>query len=439
MSLSRGLSSGQRRVFWITWLTYAGFYLCRKNLSVVLPLLNHVSGLRNIDLANIVFGYSLLYAVGQFGCGPLSDRIGAKRVVGAGLLLVVASNILMGAHASLIWLLVFACLNGAGQSTGWSGLVKTMAIWFSGGNRGIVMAWWSTNYVLGGFLATAFATWAIVQPWLLPQLGWRRGFLLPALLLLVIAAVYLIGAKEAPEKSDLPAEIQRVGLAKHRARSNWSVLAALLCKPSLWLLSLSYFFLELCRYALMFWLPLYMVNRLKYGLQASGYLSSLYELIGIIGAVLAGYISDRFNQSRRAPVSAIMLCGFGVVLLFEPALSQSGLIGTAVAISCAGIFSFGPDTLLSGAGAQDIGEPEAAATASGLVDGIGHLGAIFSPYVVVYVSESYGWDSLFFVLGGAAFLAAAALIPIWNLKPSNSIEIRCEEDTLQPLACAAGK
>lgn len=433
------LSAGQRRIFWITWITYAGFYLCRKNLSVVLPLLNNVSGLRSIDLANIVFGYSVLYAIGQFGCGLLSDRIGAKRVVGAGLLLVAGSNILMGAHASLLWLLIFACLNGAGQSTGWSGLVKTMAIWFGSKNRGIVMAWWSTNYVLGGFLATAFATWAIVQPWLLPQLGWRRGFLLPALVLLAITGLFLLGVKEIPESADLPSDMQSDAIELRRARSNWSVLAGLLRKPSLWMLSISYFFLELCRYALMFWLPLYMVNRLKYSLQASGYLSSLYELIGIAGAVLAGYISDRFSQSRRAPVSAIMLAGFGIILLLEPTLSRFGLIGTAVSISLAGIFSFGPDTLLSGAGAQDIGEARVAATASGLVDGIGHLGAIFSPYVVVFVSERYGWDYLFFLLAGAAFLAGGVLMPIWNLKPSIHAALQLEEEALQHAACAASE
>ena len=433
------LSAGQRRIFWMTWIAYAGFYLCRKNLSVVLPLLNHDSGLRSIDLANIVFGYSLLYAVGQFGCGILSDRIGAKRVVGAGLLLAVCSNILMGAHASLIWLLFFACLNGAGQSTGWSGLVKTMAIWFRGKNRGIVMAWWSTNYVLGGFLATAFATWAIVQPWLLPQLGWRRGFLFPALLLLAITAVFLVGAKETPELADLPPGVPSDPTSFRSMRTNWSALAALLRKPSLWMVSISYFFLELCRYALMFWLPLYMVNRLKYSLQASGYLSSLYELIGIIGAVLAGYISDRFSQSRRAPVSAIMLCGFGIILLVEPALTNFGFMGTALAISLAGIFSFGPDTLLSGAGAQDIGEPKAAATAAGLVDGIGHLGAIFSPYVVVYVSEHYGWDRLFFLLASAAFLAGAVLMPIWNLKPSIQIDVLTESEAFQQVSYAASE
>ena len=431
------LNAGQRRIFWITWVAYAGFYLCRKNLSVVLPLLDRASGLRDMDLANVVFGYSLFYAVGQFACGLLSDRVGAKRVVGAGLLLAVFSNLMMSAHAALIWMLVFACLNGAGQSTGWSGLVKTMAIWFHGGNRGIVMGWWSTNYVLGGFLATAFATWSVVQPWLLPQLGWRRGFLFPALLLLAITIVFLIGAKDAPDGAVLQATPHDVPI--DRVRSNWSGLAGLLRKPSLWMVSISYFFLELCRYALMFWLPLYMVNQLKYTLQASGYISSLYELIGIAGAVLAGYISDRFSQSRRAPVSAVMLCGFAIVLLIEPALSRFGLIGTAVAISLAGIFSFGPDTLLSGAGAQDIGEPRTAATASGLVDGIGHLGAIFSPFVVIGVSQRFGWDCLFFVLAGGAFLAGAVLIPIWNLKPSRHAGVLVEEDAPHQAACAASE
>jgi sugar phosphate permease len=157
-------------------------------------------------------------------------------------------------------------------------------------------------------------------------------------------------------------------------------------------------------------------------------------LVGILGAVLAGYISDRFSQSRRAPVSAIMLCGFAIIMLLEPALTKFGLTGTAIAISLAGIFSFGPDTLLSGAAAQDIGEPKAAATASGLVDGIGHLGAIFSPYLVVFVSERYGWDHLFLILAVSAFLAAAVLLPIWNLKPSCQTDVQVEDRVLQTTA-----
>jgi sugar phosphate permease len=174
-----------------------------------------------------------------------------------------------------------------------------------------------------------------------------------------------------------------------------------------------------------------MVDHLKYSLQLSGYVSSLYELVGITGAVLAGYLSDRFMQSRRAPVAAAMLCGLGIVMLIQPALTRFGFIGTAVAISLAGMLSYGPDTLLSGAGAQDIGEAKAAATASGLVDGIGHLGALISPYLVVLVSERYGWDRLFLIFAGVAFVAGAVLLPIRNLRLNDQHEVEIAKEVLQ--------
>jgi len=375
-------------------------------------------------LANIVFGYSLLYALGQFGCGFLSDRFGPRRVVGTGLVLIIASNLLMGFDGAPLWLLVFACVNGIGQSTGWSGLVKIMASWFSSQQRGVVMAWWGTNYVLGGFLATAFATWAVSQQWLLPALGWRRGFILPAAVLAVVAVPFFLLVRdepETPQPQDL-AEVPGATLDEHSNHSAWCEVRALLGNRAVWLIGASYFFLEMCRYALMFWLPYYMVNRLHYGLTASGYLSSLYELVGVVGAVAAGYISDRRMQSRRAPVSALMLCGFAVVVLAQLGTTSLGPGITGVVVSLAGLLSYGPDTLLSGAAAQDLGQAKAAATASGLIDGIGHLGALISPYLVIYVSEHYGWDRLFLVLAAAGFAAAGMLIPLWNLKPSDHSE-----------------
>jgi sugar phosphate permease len=376
-----------------------------------------------MSLANIVFGYSLLYALGQFGCGFLSDRFGPRRVVGTGLVLIVASNLLMGVHGAPLWLLAFACVNGIGQSTGWSGLVKIMASWFSSRQRGVVMAWWGTNYVLGGFLATAFATWAVSQQWLLPTLGWRRGFILPAAVLAVVAVPFFLMARDEPETPQ-PQDLAAAGASPdgRSGHSAWREVRALLGNRAVWLIGASYFFLEMCRYALMFWLPYYMVNQLHYGLTASGYLSSLYELVGVVGAVAAGYISDRWMQSRRAPVSALMLCGFSVVILAQMGTASLGPVVTGVAVSLAGMLSYGPDTLLSGAAAQDLGQAKAAATASGLIDGIGHLGSLISPYLVIFVSEHYGWDRLFLIFAAAGFAAAAMLIPLWNLKPSDHSE-----------------
>lgn len=414
-------SASQRRVFLITWMAYAGFYFCRKNLSVVLPALQGAAGLGSFKLANIVFGYTLLYVIGQFVFGLLSDRIGARAVVGAGLLLAAGSNLFMAVHSTYLWLLVFACVNGAAQSTGWSGLVKMMAAWFQGANRGVVMAWWGTNYVLGGFAATAFATWTITQETIFPQLGWRRGFVFPALLLLAVAVLFLGWVEEAPAEERVPdGDSSSWGRrASRHEPSNWANLAELLRKRALWMVSLSYFFLELARYAFLFWLPLYMVERLHYSLRLSGYLSSFYELVGILGALIAGYASDRLARSRRAAVASVMLFGLGCSLFCQPFLSRFGPVGIAIIVSLAGIFCYGPDTLLSGAVAQDIGEEKAAATATGLVEGIGHVGALFSPYVAIYISKHYGWDLLFPVLAVSAFLAAIALVPIWNFAPQN--------------------
>src|ERR1700744_5259359 len=217
-------SKAQRTTFAVTWLTYAGFYLCRKNLSIALPLLGRTSEMSSMRLANIVFGYSLLYAIGQFVFGFLSDRIGPKRVVGVGLLVIVVSNLAMGFHSAILWLMIFACLTGAEQATGWSGLVKIMASWFGPENRGIVMAWWGTNYVLGGFLATAFATWAVAEHSLWAHLGWARGVLFPASLLVIIALLFFIYIKDTPAQS-FPRASPSVGrTASVPDRTSWADL-----------------------------------------------------------------------------------------------------------------------------------------------------------------------------------------------------------------------
>ena len=213
--VSEQLSQSQRawrlRIFAVTWLAYAGFYLCRKNLSVVMPLLETDLGYSNLQLANIVFGYSLLYALGQFGFGVLADRFGSRTIVALGLLVAVGANLLMGWGASLFLLTLLTCVNGAGQSAGWPGLVKNMAAWFRHRERGVVMAWWTTNYVIGGFVGTIFATFVVTSSWLMPGWGWRRGFWFPALALGAITVVFCVFARNRPADAGLPEIVENDG------------------------------------------------------------------------------------------------------------------------------------------------------------------------------------------------------------------------------------
>ena len=81
------------RIFALTWLAYAGFYLCRKNMSVMIPLLKVELGYTTEELAWMLTGYSVIYMLGQFANGMLSDRFGPRLIVGVGLVIAVVSNV----------------------------------------------------------------------------------------------------------------------------------------------------------------------------------------------------------------------------------------------------------------------------------------------------------------------------------------------------------
>jgi OPA family sugar phosphate sensor protein UhpC-like MFS transporter len=302
-----------------------------------------------------------------------------------------------------------------------------MANWFAVRERGVVMAWWGTNYALGGFIATIFAAFCATNSFLFPELGWRRAFLFPSFVLAIVCVLFLTLVREKPQAEDgVP---QKGALAPKSSSQNLARASDLLRQPVLWVISASYFLLEMTRYGFLFWLPLYLTRSLAYKPDSAGYLSSLFELVGFAGAVAAGYLSDRVFHSRRLPVGAIMLACFGLAILIEPSLAKCGFVGTAIGISAMGIFCYGPDTLLCGAAAQDVGGSKHAGAASGIIDGLGHLGSICSPYLVVYVSRFLGWNSLFLLFGILSFVAAAILCFKWNF---SSPELDEQQDSGKP-------
>lgn len=413
--------SWRYRIFVLTWLVYAGFYLCRKNMSVVMPLLMEDLGYTEVQLGWTIFGYSFIYMLGQFANGMLSDRFGPRLILGIGLLMSVATNLVMGvAASSLVLFGLLHMANGYGQSTGWSGTVKNMSSWFARKERGVVMAWWATCYSIGGVIATAFATYVANNETFLPELGWRRGFFAPAALLLAIALFYIIFTRNKPSDAgfedyvdDTPIDTEPEEVV--REEDTLSVWKAVLSSPPLWVTGAMYFFLKLTRYAFLYWLPLYLVKALDYKVGGAGYTSTAYEIAGFCGVVAAGYISDKLMQSRRFPVACIMLSLLAGSFLLYPFLGKEGLLFNIIGIGLIGFMTYGPDALMTGAGAMDIGSEKAAGMASGFINGMGSIGQMLSPLIVAYVATSwFGWNGLFVLFAGAAVIGAALMALMWN-------------------------
>jgi sugar phosphate permease len=153
---------------------------------------------------------------------------------------------------------MLACLNGAGQSAGWPGLVKTMASWFRHRERGVVMAWWTTNYVIGGFVGTIFATFVVTSRWLFPSWGWHRGFWVPAMALCVVAAVFFTLVRNRPSDAGLPEIVARedefrdapAGLSgEHPFLETARTYLRMLGDPEVWTVAVGALFSKVTRYS----------------------------------------------------------------------------------------------------------------------------------------------------------------------------------------------
>jgi len=429
-AISPDMKKWRLQIFSVTWLAYFGMYFCRKNFSVVMPVLSRELHTTKEEFAIVITVFSLMYMIGQFLNGYLSDRHGPRLIVGIGLLLSVISNLMMGWMGTVGSFLFLMGLNGFGQSSGWSGLIKNLTPWFKKKERGVVMSYWTTCYVIGGMAATAFATYWLSNQYFFSDLSWRRAFLFPAALLLVISLVYIVFIRNNPADVGLEPFEKDTSTEKGKRKEKAAHLAVLK-NGAVWIAAIMYFFVKFTRYAFLFWLPLYLSEALKYSDERAGYTSIAYEAFGFFGILAAGYASDYLFKSHRFSVSSIMLFCLAFVLYLQPHLSPLGIVPTIISIGLIGFFTYGPDSLMSGAAAMDIGKNHGAALAAGIINGVGSAGQLLSPFAVAYIVGKYGWDALFELFVFVTLIAALLLILKWNYGNENQ-EIE-SENTVNPM------
>ncbi|MEZ4267503.1 MAG: MFS transporter [Myxococcota bacterium] len=422
------MRSLQVRVFALTWLSYASFYLTRKDFSVVKGRLESDLDLTLAQLGMIDTLYLAAYAVGQFVSGSLGDRFGPRRILAVGMIGTATCAAAFGASSLFVPFLAAFAINGLFQSTGWSNNVAAMAPWFGRKVRGLVMGFWATNYQVGGLLATALAGWLLVH------YGWRAAFFVPAAwvggvgLLLFFFLVERPGDVGLPpvDHEERPPEIQPgpatsaaatpAAAVDPDAPARPSGMRRMLRSPTVWALGASYFCIKLIRYSLLFWLPYYLHKRLGYEEDVAAYLSTAFEAGGIVGVIAVGWVSDRFFSDNRARLIAPTLLALAVALAAYRIVGDWGMAANAISMAIVGFLLFGPDALLSGAAAQDIGGDDAAASAAGIINGLGSIGAILQGVVTATISAMYGWDALFYVFVLTATLAAVAVLPLARAK-----------------------
>jgi MFS transporter, OPA family, glycerol-3-phosphate transporter len=392
------------RVFVATWLSYVGFYFCRKPFSVAKGPIGDQFHWKATTLGNIYAAYLIAYAIGQFLASRLGPKLGPRINVLVGMALSIGVTAAMGIALSPWVMGGLIAVNGLAQATGWSGNVGTMASWFHKHERGRVMGLWATNFTVGAIVS------GLVLGWMLGFTSWQWCFYFGALVLAAVWIQFYFFQRDTPQDVGLapiddpvtPEDESKVVDPPGPIRLSREAWKNLL------LVAGFYFFAKLVRYAIWSWAAYFLQE--KYGCtpKDSAIYSTAFDICGIPGVFVTGWISDRFFHSRRAGIALVMMIGMMVATALLIGFGGSGVTVFVVLLGAVGFFLYGPDALLSGAGAMDIGSRRAATFAAAVISGFGSIGPVVQEVIIprVYNEKTAGLGPVFVILFASASMAA---------------------------------
>ena len=408
------LRTWQIKIFSATWLAYVGYYFARKAFYVVKSPLADSLGFTALDLAHLGTAYLVFYMVGQYSSAFFGRKLGPKLLLLIGMGISLICNFAFGVSNSFWTIFLFLSINGLAQGTGWPGCIGSLAYWFKRNKRGTILGFWSTCYQVGSVVATSFAAY------MLGEFGWRWSFFGASIVLLVIWAIVLYLHPNRPEDVGLdPIEEDDCDSCKDSAEIKEDDSDSLGWSKDVWstviTMGLIYFSIKFLRYALWSWVP-YFLNK-NFDMEASnaGYLSTVFDMAGFAGVLFAGYASDKLFKGKRSLLSAIMLSLMALAFILMYVKGATDLMFFTISMGLAGFMLYGPDSLISGVGAIDVGTKRGALVAAGIINGTGSIGPIFQEEIIGWLYTKYDQSivPVLILLVSMAIISASLTFYLW--------------------------
>ncbi len=179
----------------LVWLVYACFGITTGSIPPLVTTIMADLSITNGQMGLILGAWQFVYILTASPLGAMVDRFGAKRSVGVGALVILASLVLRGLAVDFWTLLLAVGMFGIGGPIISIGAPKVTAQWFSGNERGVAAGIYATGPWAGMAFALATAAGVVV-----PLTGsWRGISVVYGSIVLVVAIAWWLLAKEAPE------------------------------------------------------------------------------------------------------------------------------------------------------------------------------------------------------------------------------------------------
>jgi MFS transporter, CP family, cyanate transporter len=356
-------------------------------VPVALPPLRAELGLSLVQagwVSSMLTAVSVLLAA---AAGMWVGRLGVLRMVLAGLLLAAASSLAAATFAQGFWaLLASRFFEGLGFMFIAVACPALISAASSPTQRRFALGLWSTYMPLGASVALA------ASPFLLPTLGWRGLWQVTATgLALAALALWTQRIHFGPNAAQVAAQT-----------SFWKPVKAALGHFMPWLLALSFTAWALQHFALIIWMPTYLLEQRHLTRLDAALLTSAMLVACVPGNLVGGWLVQRGLPRGRMLMLAQCCAGLGAAVYSQEGWPDALRYTAAVAVSFAG--GVIPAVVMSSS-TWLAKTPQQIGTLQGLYTQGAQLGQfVGTPLLAAVVTATGQWQHALFVTGSAAIL-----------------------------------
>nr|WP_288498028.1 MFS transporter [uncultured Pseudomonas sp.] len=400
-------------LFLVTTINYAD----RATISIAGSSMQKDLGIDAVTLGYIFSAFGWAYVIGQIPGGWLLDRFGSKRVYAAGIFIWSLFTLLQGFVGmmpvawAVVTLFVLRFMVGFAEAPSFPGNARIVAAWFPTAERGTASAIFNSAQ----YFATAL--FAPLMGWIVYSFGWEHVFVVMGVLGIVFAGIWMktiYNPKEHPRIS--AAEVEHIasngGLvdmdqSKGSGGPKWNYIAQLLTNRMMVGVYLGQYCINAITYFFLTWFPVYLVQERGMTILKAGFIASLPAIMGFVGGVLGGVISDwllrrghSLTLARKLPIVCGLMLSTSMVLCNYVSAEWMVVGFMTLAFFGKGLGALGWAVV------SDTSPKQIAGLSGGLFNTFGNIASITTPIVIGYIISATGSFKWALVYVGANALVA---------------------------------
>jgi len=332
-------------------------------------------------VASMFFVFGAVFGV---AVGGLADRFGERRLLFAGLAFLILGTLIGGLIIDSGVLLATRVLEGVGYIAVTVSAPKIIFGAAKPADVPVAIAIWST------FMPLGMAIIMVISPWLLDGIGWQGVWLVNAGVLAVFIAIAALGlANRKPDKRGQGAEAPPA--------FDWPGTKALMARPGPWLLGLIFTLYSLQWFAVMTWLPTFLIETQERSLTNASLFAALVVFVNVAGNLAAGWLMVRGGLPRWLLIAlSFAIMAATVPLIFSAGVGADAKIPLAIAFSA--MTGLLPAACLAGAPVH-APSPAQFAMSNGFIIQGATIGSLLGPPIMGALTSAFGsWENFWWVM-----------------------------------------